>query len=318
MNSKAGTVKDGRGKDDAASLWSFGPEDSPVMVRNAELVLPHLTIFLGGWAVRYAGKALDADRPPDIDIAEQQDGGVKIVLNGPCGYELSFDDEFNAANGLASALIAAFVTRQPERVCLHAASIAVGSGANSTIAVLLGESLAGKSSTALQMAAAGYRLFGDDRLAVALDETVDEGALNGLCMGLMPKVRLPLPPDCGARFREFIDGNTEMCDEQAAYLSIWDNEAATFGEQAPVTAFIMLDRRDSGDCVLERAPKGDVIRTLVANCYAPHIPSSALVPLLSRIAGRIDGYRLRFSSSREAGEAIATELTARSADITHG
>jgi hypothetical protein len=318
MNSKAGTIKDGREKDDAASLWSFGPEDSPVMVRNAERVLPHLTIFLGGWAVRYAGKASESDRVPDIDIAEQRDGGIKVVLNGPCGYELSFDDEFNAANGLASALIAAFVTSEPEQVCLHAASVSVGSGGNAAIAVLLGESFAGKSSTALQMAAAGYRLFGDDRLAVALDETVEEDVLNGLCMGLMPKVRLPLPPDCGARFSEFIDGNTEICDEQAAYLSIWDNEAATFGEQAPVAAFIMLDRRDSGDCVLERAPRGDIVRTLVANCYAPHIPSSALVPLLSRIAGRVDGYRLQFSSSRDAGEAIAAELKTRSAAITHG
>ena len=259
---------------DAASLWLFGPEDMPILVRNAELVLPHLTIFLGGWAIRFAGRAVDCPTPPDIDLVEREDGGVTVVLNGPCGYSLSFDDEFNAANGLASALIAAYVTRRPRMVCLHASSVAVGAEDDAAIAVMLGESFAGKSSTALQMAAAGHRLFGDDRLAVIADERADYGQVRGICMGLMPKVRMPLPPDCGAQFQEFVEGCSEICDDQAAYLRIWDNEAASFGEQAPVSAFIMLDRRDSGDSVLEPAPKGDIVRTLVANCYAPHCPSS--------------------------------------------
>jgi len=186
------------------------------MVRNAELVLPHLTVFIGGWPVHFAGRAADCPTPPDIDLVEREDGGVTVLLNGRCGYSLSFDDEFNAANGLASALIAAYVTRRPEMVCLHASSAAVGAGDDAAIAVMLGESFAGKSSTALQMAAAGHRLFGDDRLAVVAD---DEGAgrkpVRGICMGLMPKIRLPLPPDCGPRFQEFVERCSEICDDRA-------------------------------------------------------------------------------------------------------
>jgi len=303
---------------DAASLWAFGPEDRPVMVRNAELVLQHLTIFLGGWTIRFAGRAADSPTAPDIDLVEREDGGVTVILNGPCGYSLSFEDEFNAANGLASALIAAYVTTRSNMVCLHASSVAVGAGDDAAIAVMLGESFAGKSSTALQMAAAGHRLFGDDRLAVVADEKADQGPLRGTCLGLMPKVRLPLPPDCGPRFQAFVEGHSEICDDQAAYLRIWDDEAASFGEQAPVSAFIMLDRRDSGDSVLEPAPKGDIVRTLVANCYAPHIDAGALVPVLSGLADRVGGYRLRFSSSRDAAQAIARELNIERAETVNG
>lgn len=289
------------------------------MVRNAELVLPHLTVFIGGWPVHFAGRAADCPTPPDIDLVEREDGGVTVLLNGPCGYSLSFDDEFNAANGLASALIAAYVTRRPEMVCLHASSAAVGAGDDAAIAVMLGESFAGKSSTALQMAAAGHRLFGDDRLAVVAD---DEGAgrkpVRGICMGLMPKIRLSLPPDCGPRFQEFVERCSEICDDRAAYLRIRDNEAASFGEQAPLSAFIVLDRRESGDSFLEPAPRGDIVRALVANCYAPHIDAGALVPVLSGLADRVDGYRLRFSSSRDAAQTIARALTPERVETVNG
>lgn len=61
---------------DAASLWSFGPEEAPIMVRNAELVLPHLTVFLGGWAIRFADRAADSPSPPDIDVDPLYSGSI--------------------------------------------------------------------------------------------------------------------------------------------------------------------------------------------------------------------------------------------------
>ena len=130
----------------------------------------------------------------------------------------------------------------------------------------------GKSSVALHMAAAGYRLFGDDRLAVRMG---DGGAAAGLCLGLTPKVRLPLPADCDRRFAEYVDSFTEIRDEAAAYLKLWEGEAAVFLEQSPIAAFVILNRAEAGACAMVSASRPAVVKALLAQCFAPQIDAQS-------------------------------------------
>lgn len=293
----------GAGGHDAAapSLWTFGPDGAAVTVRNAEALLAHLPVFLGGWPIRHAGSGADAR--PDIDIVAGPDGGFTIRVQGPGGNEIACADEFEAANALAGSLVACFVARAPNRICLHAGAVAVESG----LVVLLGGSLAGKSSVALQMTAAGYRLFGDDRVAVEVPEDGGSGA-RGLCLGLMPKLRLPLPADCGARFAEFVDGYTEIRDDEVAYLKPWEGEAAGFGETAPVTAFVILDRRADGPVRLEPESRAAMAEALLGNCFAPHIAAPRLVGLLGAVVEGCSCWGARFASSRDAAGEITASL----------
>jgi hypothetical protein len=230
-------------------------------------------------------------------------GQIAVTLHGPGGNEALFDDAFAAADGLAGALIARLVTRRPDMICFHAGSALVGAG----LVVLLGDSLAGKSSVALQLAAAGYRLFGDDRLAVRLEEGRPPA---GACLGLTPKVRLPLPPDCGDRFAEYVESFTEMRDDNAAYLKLWEGEAAAFGEDAPLASFVILDRREAGPCALSPASRPEIVKALLLNCFSPHIDARALVPAMTGLATGVGGRRLQFSSSREAAAALTAAVRA--------
>lgn len=287
------------GADDGAapSLWAFGPPSAPVTVRNAEALLAQLTVFMGGWPIRRIGDGRTA--APDIDVVEVANDDILVRVNGPGGNEIACTDAFEAANALAGGLIACFVARAPDRICLHAGAARIGTG----LAILLGESLAGKSSVALQLAAAGYRLFADDRLAIEAPKTEGAGT-EGLCLGLMPKLRLPLPPDSGARFTDFVEGYTEIRDDEVAYLKLWDAEAATYGETAPVTALVVLDRRDDGPVRLEPESRAAMAKALLGNCFAPHIGAARLVELLSAIVDSCACYRVTFASSREAAAAI--------------
>ena len=302
MNNRADPTANAPNGDDCAlpvSSWAFGPPDKEIRVGNAELLLAQLPIFLGGWPCR---RLNDTDgRDMDIKIIERPNKQIEVNLTGPGAFQTVFENEFDAADGLASALVAAFISRHADTLCLHASSARLGPG----LVVLLGNSLAGKSSVALHMAAAGYRLFGDDRLAVRMG---DGGAATGLCLGLTPKVRLPLPADCGPRFAEYVASFTEIRDEAAAYLKLWEGEAAVFLEQSPITAFVILNRAEAGACAMAPASRPAIVKALLAQCFAPQIDSQNLVPALTDLATSAAGYELGFSNSGEAASLLSSTL----------
>jgi len=302
--SDAGPADSARLRSGAASLWRFGPEIAPILVRNAEAVLAHLPLFLGGWPLRWIGDDDAPDAVPDIEIVERSEGAIDVAT---AVHNASYAGAMDAANGLAGALISAFIGRQPEMICLHAGSAVVGGG----LVVLIGGSHAGKSSVALHLAAAGYRLFGDDRIAIDLADTA---APLGLCLGLMPKVRLPLPPDCGARFAEFVEGYSEVQDDTAAYLKPWEGEAAIFGETAKLRALVVLDRIDGAPTTVELLGRPALLRAMIENVTAPQRDAGTLVAQLDALARAVPGYALSFGSSREAAAALVGSLLGTATD----
>ncbi|CAN0232861.1 unnamed protein product [Discosporangium mesarthrocarpum] len=287
----------GAADDSAPGFWWVGPDDDPVLVENAEAVMPYLPYYMAGWPLKWAGSAVD--RAPDVKVVENPDGTFQVVSTGPGGADFSFDNPYDAANGLAGGLISVFVSRDPKMVCLHAGAARVGDG----LVVVIGDSFAGKSSVALHLAVLGNRFFGDDQIAVTL-----ENPSQGMCLGLMPKVRLPLPEDCGDAFREFVDGYSSMQGDDMAYLKLWEGEAGTFGDTAPVRALVFLDRVESGESALRTASDPELVKAMVRTAFAPHIPSAGLLAGLTLLATAAEAYHLRFSSSRDAAGLLSRKF----------
>lgn len=289
----------GKTDTDAPDLWKIGPGDAPVAVENAEAVLPYLPYFLAGWAIQWAGA--DADREPDVRVLEEENGMFRVISSGPGGADFSFDNPYDAANGLAGALISVHVARDPNAICLDAGAARIDEG----LVIVIGDSFAGKSSVALHLAVLGHRFFGDDQIAVTLGPDA-----MGTCLGLMPKVRLPLPEDCGDAFREFVEGYSSMQGDDMAYLKLWEGEAGDFGETAPISALVFLDRVAEGDAVLKPASASDLVKNMVSTAFAPHIASADLLAGLTQLAAGTASYHLRFSSSREAAGLLSREFRA--------
>ena len=278
-------------------IWLFGPDDAPVLVENGDALLAYLPYFLGGWPFRWHGDAAGAEpAEPDVRVMETADGGWRIVSRGPGAADFAFDNPYDAANGLAGALISVHVARRPGLICLHAAAAEIAGA----LVLLVGDSFAGKSSVALHLAVRGHRFFGDDQIALSLD-----GMPTATCLGLMPKVRTPLPDDCGDAFREFVEGYTAMEGDGMVYLKLWEGEAGTFGDTAPVRAVVFLDRQDGGVAALSPASRADLLRVLVPTAFAPHVASADLVAGLARLADTVELHRLRFSSSRDAAALLS-------------
>ena len=287
----------GKPETEAPDRWNIGPADAPVIVENAEAVLPYLPYFIAGWNIQWAGPATDA--PPDVRVLEHGDGTFRVISSGPGGADFAFDNPYDAANGLAGALISVHVARDPSAICLHAGAAKIDDG----LVIVIGDSFVGKSSVALHLAVLGHRFFGDDQIAVTLG--IDA---VGTCLGLMPKVRLPLPDDCGDAFREFVEGYSSMQGDDMAYLKLWEGEAGDFGETAPISALVFLDRLTEGDAVLEPASAAELVKNMVSTAFAPHIASADLLAGLTQLAAGAAPYHLRFSSSREAAALLSREF----------
>ncbi len=268
-------------------LWRFGSDDAPIFVENADLLLPYLPYYISGWPFGWA----DASAPPDVRISEEGAATFRVRSGGLGGTDLAFDNPYDAAHSLADALVSIHVARRPDTVGLRAGAALIGS----RLAVLIGNSLAGKSSVALHLAVLGHRFFADDQIALTLDSPP-----IGTCLGLTPKVQMPPPEDYGDAFRDFVDGFTALGGDGVAYLKLWDREAGTFGEAAPVRSLILLDRRLEARCDLVPATGSDLVRTLASSAFAPHIEAAALLRGLTALAEVAELYRLTFSSSREA------------------
>lgn len=283
--------------------WRFGPPERPLVVRNAEAVLAHLPLFLAGWPFRHLGPAGEAGREPDIAVVEDTGGGFSIVGRGPGAVTARAATELDAANAVAGSLVGAFIAGDPGRIGVHGGAVEIGG----RLVVLIGDAFAGKSSVSLHLAMRGFRLFGDDRIALG---TPDEArAADGLCLGISPKLRLPVPPDAGPRFTAFVEEFIEVSTEETAYLQLGDHIAAPFGAICPLGALVLLDRHDTPvSAALEPVGGGEAARAVLSCAFAPHLGAQALVAGVGRLVGAIGCYRLSFSSSREAAGLLIDRL----------
>ena len=284
---------------DAPDFWHIGPPNSPVIVENADLLLPYLPYFLSGWDIRWAGSSIDG--LPVVRVEEQDDTTVRVVSRGPGAMDLSFNNPYDAASGLADSLIGIYIARAPRSIRLCAGAAMIDEG----LVVFIEDPIIEKSGIALHLAVLGSRFFGNDQIAVRVRPQA-----TGTCLGLMPMVSLPLPEDCGYAFREFVDGYSSMQYADSAYLKLWEGEAADFGESAPITALGFLDRIAGAPAVLEPAMEPDQIRDTLSAATKLPIVTSDIFYELTRPAVGVAFYRLRFSSSREAAALLSRKFRA--------
>lgn len=276
-------------------IWLFDPDRARIAVKNAEAVLAQLPLFLAGWPLQWSGSAGAA--PCDIELRE--DSGAIIVARAGAGARTqSFAGALDAANGLADALVSALTARDARTICLHAAAVAVGGG----LALLLGDP-SPANSVSLDLAVRGYPLFGDDRIGLRVD-----GDGTGICLGLMPRARLPLPADADHRYAAFIDAFSALQTEDIAYLRPPAGVMAEFADERPVSAIFLLERAAAGAARIVPAARDDIAAAIVQRAFAPHIEEAALTDRAAALAGAVPGFRLSFCDSRDAADAVAATL----------
>ncbi len=284
--------------------WVFaGPRD-PILAIGLEPLLGELGIFLSSWP--YHRVAAPAPGSADVTV-EVNEGRFRIQSPTAPTQEANLDKPVDAAVAVMCGLIGACLVQSDGAVCVHAAAVEVGRG----LALLIGGGNGGKSSVGLQLAARGHRFFGDDRIIL---QVVGGGEwVTATCLGLTPKVRLPLPETCGPRYRDFIDfiaARTFFQDEACALLHLEESLAAGFGDTQEVAAFILLDRQPKGPAALTPVSRTSVLKGLLQSASSPSLSVERIVDDMSELTRVVPCYALRFSDSAEAAALVERKLRA--------
>lgn len=253
--------------------------------------------------------------PPDIVIEAMADDIDAYALRHPALPEgtLRVASAEEAANQLVPLLVAEAIERSPGLVSLHAGAARVGGG----LIVLPGDSLSGKSTLSLQLAARGARFVGDDRLLVG-DGTAlgGEGGPVGVALGLTPRVRLPIHPTAGAGYIAFVERHMtiEHRDEEGrATIATVDPESiggAPFGEVAPLSAIVVPRRVEGAESVLDLRPlpRGQAALALLHQAATPSVDATELVGMMGALAAGVPCWSLAFGSSARAADRLMRPL----------
>lgn len=255
------------------------------------------------------------DAPPDIVIEAMSADIDAYMLRHPALPEgaLRVASVEEAANQIVALLVAETIERAAGLVSLHAGAARVGDG----LIVLPGDSLSGKSTLSLQLAARGARFVGDDRLLVGDGAALGgEGGPVGVALGLTPRVRLPIHPAAGADYIAFVERHMTVehrNDDGVATIATVDPESiggAPFGEVAPLSAIVVPRRVVDDERVLDLRPlpRGQAALALLHQAATPSVDATELVGMMGALAAGVPCWSLAYGSSARAAERLMRPL----------
>ncbi len=275
----------------------FASPTRPVIVDAPQALLDLTRAQAPHWP-----EAQGADNAVHVTALTADDGSVRFTASSYDAPDVVLPPGLLAANGLIGTVIGAFVAADPDWVCLHAAAVAIGQGDRRGLTVLLGDTMAGKSTLAMALAANGARLWCDDRLPLSRN-------MQGLALGLRPKLRLPLPDSAPAQFAAFVDAHGTAREGSMVYLALETETQAVFGEVLPVRRLITLERsRQPQAPKLVEAGVGETVKHLVPVTFAPHLDPMTRLTRLRQVATTCECRHLTYGDSFEAAEFLMRGL----------
>ncbi len=177
-----------------------------------------------------------------------------------------------------------------ELLCLHGGAVKIGNG----LVCFPARGRTGKSTLIVNLAANGHKVFCDDVLGLAPPNE------RGVSLGLMLRLRVPLAPILSPDVRNFIAAHRGPADRQWIYLKLGAGQMAKLGETAPIQAFVILERRDTGKPELVEAGTAEVLKELIAENIIRKLPMPMIFDRLHRLAVTRRKFRLRYSDPGEA------------------
>jgi hypothetical protein len=272
--------------------WAIDFVDCPAIASNCARVLSR-------W-----NAAIDASAGPPRAVVRREAGDWTWRTRGapPPRYwhELPPLTPMHVVCEVHDVCIDWYLAHHRDHLCLHGAAAKIGRG----LVCFPSRGKAGKSTLIAHLMAHGVRVFCDDVLAI------DPSSGHGKSLGLLPRLRAPLPRRIRPAIRDYIARHTVYADRQWIYLDPGRRGLARLNEAAPFSAFVFLDRRSRGRPRLDPVPAAEMLSELIAQNIARKIPPSRIFETLNGLVTTRPRYRLTYADPLEAARFLIAEFGA--------
>ena len=262
----------------------------PVAFTDSDSLYPYMDMVLRDWGIERCEPRNDTQ--PVISIRKTDAGFERrsIWLSKPA----IFQNPVDAVCDLIVDLIHAYVSDHQGLLCLHCAAVEFNQG----LVVFPNTYRAGKSILSLKLVASGARLFTDDVLPLS-----NRGDL-GLALGILPRLRLPLPQGITPDFRDFVINRAGPQNSRYLYVKLGLNEQAVLGTAAPVRGITILQREENVKPRLVEVKKSTVVKDMVLRNFARQNPGLEILDRLYSIVENAQCCRLEYDNLEQAANLL--------------
>jgi hypothetical protein len=262
----------------------------PLAFINSESLYPYIYTILRDWSIDNV-EPVD-DKPPVITIQKTKAGFERRSrwLSRPA----IFRNPVDAACDLVIDLVHAYVADHKGLLCLHCAAVEFNQG----LVVFPNTYRAGKSTLALKLVTSGERLFTDDVLPISNQGNV------GLALGILPRLRLPLPDEITQDFVNFVTKRAGPQNQRYLYVKLGLTEQAVLGTRAPIRGITILQREKNAEPLLLEIEKSIVVKDMILRNFARQNPGLEIVDRLYSIVDNAECYILRYDNLDQAVELL--------------
>ncbi|MDN6321758.1 MAG: PqqD family protein [Halomonas sp.] len=260
---------------------------------DAQPLLPVLQAAIPGWTLTQSPLQ---PPPPEICVWQQEEGFWQQAPALSQGMWL--ETPVSTACSVIADLSGAYLRRNPDYIGLHCGAVEI----DGQLVIFPESHRAGKSTLTCAFAAAGYRVFGDDVVALT-----PEG--KGVALGVAPRLRLPLPTAIAREFHDFSHRYKGPFDGRYSYLALDKTLLASHGEQCPVGAILLIDRDNSVTSPqLTPLQHGEGLWLLLKQNFADTLSDQELLAKFWPLVQRMPCFLLRYSDAYQAAAFVGREL----------
>ena len=227
-----------------------------------------------------------------------QSDGIYELSTGHSDKTPHYKGPVNAVCDIIAATSRQRAVEQPDELCLHAASVQLGSA----LAVFPAIRRTGKSVLTMTLASRGHRVFGDDVIPIPRPS----GTMDGIATGAPLRLRLPLPDTLLPEIRAYVSAHSGPGNRQYQYITSPD--IAPHGTRVPIGALVRLIRKSGAGPELRHMSRGVMLKSILHQNFARQATGGEILARLFALAESVPAYELAYDKPSDAAALLQDRL----------